>query len=781
MDGEQVKAWEAQCIEEQPPACTMACPLRLDARAMLEKVAQGDLIAAFAVYCRHVPFPAILSHICEAPCQQACRRAEAGGSLAVRAIEQLVVEEGYATLRRVAQVNRKPKRLAVVGAGLAGLTAAHDLAMKGHKVTVFEADALAFERLRHDYADRLPEAAVEAELGALMKLGVDIRCRSRVTGDGGPLGIDAFLAAYEAVLLALGPGPAPSFAAALVMTDNGRIRSDPDSCATSIPKVFATGIERASGAPYSPVGSMRHGRRAAASIDRFLQGASLTANRASDEIAQSRLYVNVAAHASVAPVTPADPAGGFTHAEAIAEAKRCFPCHCLECVKACEYLKQYGAYPKRYVRDMYNNISIIKGNRKYNRVIDSCTLCGLCETICPNDLSMADVCLSARQDMVATGHMPASHHDFALRDMAFSRSDAFTLHRHQPGRDASATLFFPGCQLSASSPEHVERIYAHLTQTLPGGVGLMLDCCGAPAHWSGRVALGQEVNDGLRHAWDGLGRPQVITACSSCQKMLGQFHPEMTVTSLWSVIAETGWPQPMPGQPMPDLTGRRLAIHDPCTARHAPEVQRAARDLAARLGAEVRELSGAELTTCCGYGGLASFANRTVADRILDARAAESADDYLTYCAMCRDSFARRGKRAVHLLDLAFGQSGLDAAGRPDPGFSLRRDNRARLKTRLVRELWGEAMDDPTVRGNLVIADDVLADMERKLILVEDVARVVAAAEAGGPKLVDRRTGHILASAQFGSFTCWVEYQHEAGGYRIHRAYSHRMSVEAKP
>ena len=81
-----------------------------------------------------------------------------------------------------------------------------------------------------------------------------------------------------------------------------------------------------------------------------------------------------------------------------------------------------ATYPKRYVRDIYNNVGIVMGLRKANRMIDSCTLCGLCDTLCPNDLAMGEVCLEARRDMVDSGHMPASHHDFALRDMAHSRS-----------------------------------------------------------------------------------------------------------------------------------------------------------------------------------------------------------------------------------------------------------------------------------------------------------------------------------------------------------------------
>ena len=278
------------------------------------------------------------------------------------------------------------------------------------------------------------------------------------------------------------------------------------------------------------------------SIDRLLQGASLTASRTDEPGGGACLYVNVGAHAPVPRVAPADPQRGYSRDEAIAEAGRCFPCHCLECVKACEYLKHYGSYPKRYVRDIYNNLSIVLGNRKANRMIDSCTLCGLCGTLCPNDLSMGEVCLEARRDMVDSGHMPASHHEFALRDMAHSRSEAAAFARSQPGFEKCAVAFFPGCQLAASSPWHVERVYAHLAEKITGGVGLIVDCCGAPALWSGRRALHDEVTASLRETWRSLGEPEIVTACSTCLKTLGEFLPEMKARSLWTVIAEIGWP-----------------------------------------------------------------------------------------------------------------------------------------------------------------------------------------------------------------------------------------------
>ncbi len=429
------------------------------------------------------------------------------------------------------------------------------------------------------------------------------------------------------------------------------------------------------------------------------------------------------------------------------------------------------------MRDIYNNVGIVMGHRKANRMIDSCTLCGLCDTLCPNDLAMGEVCLEARRDMVDVGHMPVSHHEFALRDMAHSRSTAAAFARRQPGRAECAVAFFPGCQLSASSPWHVERVYAHLAARIPGGVGLMIDCCGAPALWSGRRALHDEVTASLRETWRSLGEPQIVTACSTCLKTLGEFLPEMKARSLWTVIDEIGWPDGA----RPRLAGP-LAIHDPCTGRRAIDAQRAVRRLAGGLGVELRELGGAESTTCCGFGGLASFANPEVTDKIVDRRIGESADDYLTYCAMCRDNFARHGKRSVHLLDLVFpSPDGGDPAARPDPGFSRRRDNRVRLKARMLRETWGEDMTDPTPEINLIVPENVRADMERKLVLVEDVARAIAEAEASGRKLKDKATGRSIATLRIGEFTCWAEYEATALGFLLHRAWGHRMQVEAKP
>jgi len=70
------------------------------------------------------------------------------------------------------------------------------------------------------------------------------------------------------------------------------------------------------------------------------------------------------------------------------------------------------------------------GSRSANLLINSCSLCGLCEAVCPEDFAMQDLCLQARRSMVQRGKMPPSAHEFALEDMAFSLGEDFFLARH---------------------------------------------------------------------------------------------------------------------------------------------------------------------------------------------------------------------------------------------------------------------------------------------------------------------------------------------------------------
>jgi glutamate synthase (NADPH/NADH) small chain len=763
MDQQELRELEYRCIQEEPPWCTAACPLHVDGRLFVGHIGQGRWQEAWKVLRKHMPLPAILGRICDAPCERHCKRTQAGDAIRIGALERACVHTDPPPYR-VQPLPSKGKTVAVAGSGLSSLTAAWDLARKGYGVTVFEAGDLPGAPLRQLDPRRLPIEAIDGEINELTKLGIrfetgtdpdteDIASRCRNSFDAVYLGLESVSGGVWD----------------LQCNDDGTIRVDSRSLSTSCAALFAGGQTA------SPVWQAAQGRWAATSIDRFLQSVSIMAGRDKEGPYETRLFTSLAAVTPLPAAPMADPNAGYTPAEASAEAGRCLQCECLECVKVCDYLKKFGGYPKRYAREVYNNLSIVMGEHKANRLINSCSLCGLCEHVCPNDFAMQALCLQARQTMVDNDKMPPSAHEFALLDMAFSQSERFAMARHQPGHKASAYLFFPGCQLCASSPGQVEKVYGHLSTTLKGGVGLMLACCGAPAHWAGHRPMYDAQVEHIKARWESLGRPAMILACTTCLRMFKEHLPMVPAAPLWSSL-ETNPPEVA----ATGLCGP-MAIHDPCTTRHEEELRACVRRLMTQAGLETEELAlGGADTECCGFGGLMQNANPELAREVAQHRASRSGRDYIAYCAMCRDNLASVGKRAIHLLDIFFPdtQPG-DPALRPRPGWSQRQENRARLKARLLETLWDEVTGEMNTRKSikLEISAQVAELLDERRILVEDLQHVIGHAEESGERLFHPPSGHYKAAYTPYKVTFWVEYSPGPQGFVVHNAYAHRMEV----
>ncbi len=772
MDQNELRDWEARCIQEEPPACRAACPLHVDVRAFMEAMAAGKTVAARKVLERTMPLPGVLARICDHPCQAACVRRDLGGALAVGDLERFCVKSAPAGPKPLV-LPAKGKRAAVLGAGLAALTVAWDLVRKGYGVAVHFREDAPGGWLRGLPEPLLPPDVLAAEVAMLARMGVAFAAGQELSGDflaSMRSGCDAVFVEYGAGATAgQGPGLCPP----------NRADVDPVTLARGEPGLFFGGWPGPDGG-LSPMACAADGRRAASGMDRAMSGASLTASREKEGACPTRLVVRTTGIPAVPGTVPADPAGGFTPAEAVAEASRCLSCECLECVKVCAYLKRYQGYPKTYARRFYNNAAIVKGNHQANKMINSCSLCGLCTEVCPESFSMAELCLTARRDMATRGVMPPSAFEFALLDMAESDSEACALAMPGPGAESCAHLFFPGCQLAGASPDTVGMVYAHLRDTLPGGVGIRLGCCGVPGRWAGREDLFAASMARFRADWERLGRPRVVAACATCLKTLVEAVPDIPAVSLWRVLAgETG----LPGNaPRAGDGSRALAVHDPCSSRHDPQSQAAVRDLLSRLGIAVLEppLTG-RFTECCGYGGLMWNADPDMARTVAGRRVGVAPGDYVVSCAMCRDMLWRAGNRAVHLLDLIF--PGPGGPGGPElaapAGLSARRRNRAALRRDILAAVFGrkeEAMED---KGGAVvgIAPKVLALLEERRILDVDVRAVVARAEATGEKFLDKATGRFLAAARRGNVTFWVLYDGGDGAFTVHDAYCHRMDV----
>jgi NADPH-dependent glutamate synthase beta subunit-like oxidoreductase len=781
MDQKQLREQENRCIQEQAPACTATCPVHVDVRGLAAELSKGDFAAGFKLYRKAVPFPGIISRICNQPCQTTCLRKDLGGAIEIAALERAALEFGSQDAEAIKSLPRKSKTVAVIGGGISGLTVAYDLARKGWGVVVYEANDRIGGGLWKTPPDLLPREVLANDLKIIEMLGVDIRLNTAVGRSGGN-GHSTFLARlceeYDAVYLAIGPHS--SDIPDLKLDENGRIAIAPLTFQTSLEKVFAGGdVLRVSvnfperEIPHSAILSISDGRRAATSIDRFLQKVSLTAARSNEGPYETQLYTNTAEISPQVALVPTDLSTRYSREVAETEAARCIQCECLECVKNCEYLKHYKGYPKKYIREVYNNLSIVMGTRYSNQFINTCALCGLCGEVCPTDVDMGQICHNAREQMVEQKRMPPSAHDFALRDMAFSNGEKFALARNAPGRDTSPYVFFPGCQLSGSSPEYVEKMYTFLGETYPTGVGLMLRCCGAPAEWAGRKEIFASSQAEFCAEYEKLGKPKVILACSSCYQMFQKHYPDVEILSFWEVYDQMG-PQQFPGKVFPD----KITVHDPCSTRYENGIQDAVRNILKKLDCEIEELPlSREKTECCSYGGLMWLANRPVAEQAVQRRINESSLDYVTYCAMCRDFFARRGKRTLHLLDLIYGMA---QASAPAVGFSQRHENRARLKEKFLRDLWSETMPEQSAFESirLVLPEAVQKMVEERLILVEDMQKVLEYAERTGKRMFNPTTGHYLAYFKPTSVTYWVEYTPwEDGAFLVHKAYSHRMEI----
>lgn len=777
MDQDGLHLLEDQCIQEHAPACTATCPARVDVRGICSEMEKGNFPAAVKILRKTIPFPGIISRICDEPCRSACIRKEAGDAIAIAKLEHACVEFG-GPAEIPSFIPKRDNRLAVIGAGLFGLTTAVDLAKKGYQVTVFEKNTLPGGHILDDYKDKLSADVLQADFTILAAFGIQMRLNDRVEKvnqiNGSKFEIHGI--EFDAILLAMGANPTGLLN---VDTDTNGLKIDPVTYAASIAGVFSGG-RAASGQDdnvrahlQSPIFILADGHRAATSIDRYFQNVSLTAARIKEGSYETRLFTSVEGVNS-APVTLSAGAA-YSREEAVSEAVRCLQCQCLECVKVCEYLKEYGSYPKRYVREIYNNLSIVKGERRKNQFINSCSLCGLCGEVCPTDLNMGAVCLESRQEMVYQNRMPPSAHDFALRDMHFSNSEPISLLRNPPGKSNCGYLFFPGCQLTASNPDYVEKTYQYLLDQpdlSEKGVGLALRCCGAPARWAGRQDLFDQTREEFQKEYRKLGEPELVLACSSCFQVFKEAYPEIPIRSLWTMLDGSDLVKNGAANKMPS----RVSIHDPCTTRYETPIQDSIRSITSSLGITIEELPlSREKTECCSYGGHMWLANRPLSEKVIDRRIAESDNAFVTYCVMCRDFFSRHGKQTYHILDLLFNPE-MESFTPPD--YSTRHMNREYLKNHLLKTIWGEKMPGPEPSAfALIIPERVRAILEDRLILEEDIVKVLAHVEESNLALQNEATGHWLAYYCPSYVTYWVEYTKQENKYTIFNAYSHRMSI----
>ena len=734
----------------------------------MSRVRDGKFGLAYKLYRNATVFPAIVSELCAAPCRAECQRGTGGGQLTAGAADGKVffVGDEPVNIRAVEAAtvrfakNRKPEtyrippraeRVAIIGAGLAGLSLALNLSQKAYPVTVFErgGQALPTWAAHPKYEYFLEEIRLQ-----FSQVKTEFVYDREISGRDDPA-LAGFTYIHDA-------------------TNNAGI-----DAVTAI----ANGIELSKDA------------------ETFLQTGKWPDRESTGAARPEKHYVDHRGELSKPIIVPADADAGHTDKEASLEAARCMGCDCRACMDACEMLGRYNKRPQKIAIEAYSDTKTAPpfSSCTLTRETYSCNLCGHCRTVCPVGVDMEKIFNLARQGRAETGKHPKAFHDFWLRDFEWHRTKGAYFASPKEAKH----VFFPGCKLGARSPSQVKNAAAFLKERY--GAGVLLDCCGTPAYWAGEDMLFQTHIGGLREKWEAGGKPVFVFACAYCMRLFSEFLPDIEKISLYELLAASApsWErgrlarsetQSIASLHSADASGAEktsFTVFDPCTARDFPEMESAVRKLAVDKSLTVSELPNRN--HCCGYGGHMRTANPDLYNTIVERRSSANEAPYLVYCANCAETFALSGKAHAHILDLAFNT---DDAARAGESLQRRRDNAVFVKAALIK-LYDGGVFTPPARPwdklRVKFPDALSADMNKRLILLDDVKEAIYESESardvfvlpdGAPGGGELRQCRLVREV----VTIWAQYTKHGNDekaedceYAVVDVWNHRMRFSDTP
>jgi NADH-quinone oxidoreductase subunit F len=187
--------------------CASACPIGTEAWRYIAHIERGEFDDAYRVIREANPFPSVCARVCNHPCEDRCTAGTQGGEpIAIRALKRFITDRadpsGYRPFRPETG-SQSVGRVAIVGAGPAGLTAAHYLSLRGYKVTVFETDAQAGGMLYSAIPSyRLPHDVIRKEIASLLDENITLRCSTTLGRD---ITLDSlFDDGFRAIFVAIG-------------------------------------------------------------------------------------------------------------------------------------------------------------------------------------------------------------------------------------------------------------------------------------------------------------------------------------------------------------------------------------------------------------------------------------------------------------------------------------------------------------------------------------------------------------------------------------------------
>jgi Pyruvate/2-oxoacid:ferredoxin oxidoreductase delta subunit len=278
------------------PPCRAACPADVNVQGYIALLQQGKFKESVELVRKSIPFPAICGRVCYSPCEDACTRKNVDEPVSIRALKWLIadIEREQGPVKPEPVPKTHSEKVAIIGAGPAGLSAAYELAKLGYPVTVFEAMPEPGGTMRYFIPDsRLRRDVVANEIFYIQELGVEIKTGVLLGRD---LSIDSLQNdGYKAIFIAIGiqkiwnkklkTQDTPPLPSILWNVEEGEVSKksptisvDPLTMETRIPGVFAGG-DMVTGKASGIIFAIGAGKRTAISIDRYFNGRDLRTGR----------------------------------------------------------------------------------------------------------------------------------------------------------------------------------------------------------------------------------------------------------------------------------------------------------------------------------------------------------------------------------------------------------------------------------------------------------------------------------------------------------------------
>ncbi|MHC4323407.1 MAG: FAD-dependent oxidoreductase [Planctomycetota bacterium] len=365
--------------------CHMICPAQMNIPLMIRQITAGKLLDAIETVKKDIALPAVLGRICPKPCERGCRRAAIDEPVSICLLKRYVADVDLESAKPYSPACQpaQDKRVAIIGAGPAGLAAAYYLRQAGFGCTVFDDHEQPGGMLRYGVSEEdLPGEVLDKEIAQIEKLGVKFEGKTRIEDSAS---LEKLRKDFDAVFVAFGAFDAGQAEAMGLKTSANGIAIEGKTYQTNLPGVFAGGD--AVRKRRLTVRAVADGKEAAQSISRYLSGAAITGpakpfNTRIGKIKDGEKERFAACASNASRVKVSQKGEGFTDEQAKQEAVRCLHCDCRKAdnCKLRQYSQHYDARPTRYKGERRSFVQQAQ-HRQIIYESGKCIDCGLCVQI----------------------------------------------------------------------------------------------------------------------------------------------------------------------------------------------------------------------------------------------------------------------------------------------------------------------------------------------------------------------------------------------------------------